>query len=522
MILPNILLVVLLIGLLITFHEFGHLIVAKLSRIPVEVFSIGFGPTLLKRRWRETEYRLSLIPLGGYIKMTGEDEPAATPTSGPRSAVSEVSGFNDKPLGIKAAVIAAGPVSNLLLGFLILLVMFGAFGIGFTPPVIDVVPGSAPAAQGLQTGDVVLAAGGETIPSFEEFEARLLQAAGRTVELRLMRDGGKLEVSFRVPVSYGSEELPPVVGRVLSGTRAESVGLQAGDTITAFNGQPVTTWASLVEAYQSSRDSALLIEWRRQGGVLAAVALPPSAESDTTLGIEVDLSWYLTPLVLPVVGRVRGGSPAARAGLRAGDTLASVAGEPISRWSQFVELVSARPGERFVVEWRHQGEPMSDSITAASQTDQVTGQRLGAVGVWVDLPRRRLSPLDVLRESALRTGYVVVKTFEIVYQVITRRISPKAIGGPIMVAKVAYEGTSWGAEYFLALWSLLSINLFVVNMLPIPVLDGGRILLFGIEAARRRRLSHRELGWAMNVGWILIGAVILLVLFNDILRLVRG
>jgi regulator of sigma E protease len=117
---------------------------------------------------------------------------------------------------------------------------------------------------------------------------------------------------------------------------------------------------------------------------------------------------------------------------------------------------------------------------------------------------------------------VTVQTFVIIYKVITRQIPGRAIGGPIMVAKVAYEGASWGAEYFIALWALLSINLFVVNLLPIPVVDGGRILLFAIEAIRRRKLSDREMAWAMNIGWAIVGLIFVFVLFNDILRLFRN
>jgi regulator of sigma E protease len=115
----------------------------------------------------------------------------------------------------------------------------------------------------------------------------------------------------------------------------------------------------------------------------------------------------------------------------------------------------------------------------------------------------------------------VVQTFVIIYKVVTRQISSKAIGGPIMVAKIAYEGANWGTEYFLALWALLSINLFVVNMLPVPVLDGGRILLDCIAAIRRRKLTDKELSWAGNIGWIMIGALVLLTIFNDVLRIVR-
>lgn len=417
---PNILLVALFIGVLVTFHEFGHLIVAKLSRIPVEVFSIGFGPAILKRKWGGTEYRLSVVPLGGYIKMTGEDNPAA-------------GGFNEKPLGVKAAVIASGPVSNLILGFLMLLVMYLAFGVKYVAPVLDPLPESGAARAGIKPGDAVLFAHGETIPSYDRLEEVLDRGAGQPVVMELLRDGSRLTVTYSAPV-----------------------------------------------------DSA-----------------------------------DLNPFVRPVVGRVRQESPAAKAGIRPGDTLLAVDGSPVTRWDEFVQKVTGRAGETALVQWRRAGVLLEDSVEIAAQTDQLTGEKIGQVGIWVELPKRNLSLPTAIWEALSRTGYVVVQTFVIIYKVATRQLTARAIGGPIMVAKIAYEGTSWGAEYFIALWALLSINLFVVNMLPVPVLDGGRILLFVIEAVRRRRLTEKELGWAANVGWVLIGAIVVFVVFNDVLRLIR-
>ena len=176
---------------------------------------------------------------------------------------------------------------------------------------------------------------------------------------------------------------------------------------------------------------------------------------------------------------------------------------------------------RIPITWQRNGQSFSDSITPVAEKDQMSEQRIGQIGVWVRLPKKTLPVHTAAWEAVKRTGYVVVQTFVILYKVVTRQISSKAIGGPIMVAKIAYEGANWGAEYFVALWALLSINLFVVNMLPIPVLDGGRILLDCLGAVRRRKLSDRELNWAANIGWVMIGALVLFTIFNDVLRLIR-
>ena len=422
--------VVIFISILIIIHEFGHLVVAKLAHIPVEVFSIGFGPIILNKKLGETEYRLSLVPLGGFIKMTGEEEHAGpAPTDAPVAA----SGYNDKPLGVRVAVIAAGPVSNLILAFLMLIVMYLAFGIKYYQPVIDPVPNTAAAQIGLKSGDLLVSAAGETIPDYERFDAISEKHVGKTIPIAVRRGSDRLVFNYTVP--------------------AETIDLR--------------------------------------------------------------------PLVAAVVDRVRRQSPAAKAGLKPGDTIVSVNGMAVSHWDDFVEQVTQKGGQRIGIEWRRGGRLFQDSITPTAERDQMSEQRTGQVGIGVRLPRRVLPVQVAVWEATKRTGFVVEQTVIVLYKVVTRQISTKAIGGPIMVAKIAYEGANWGAEYFIALWALLSINLFVVNMLPIPVLDGGRILLDCIGGIRRRKLTEKELNWAAGVGWAMIGALVLFTIFNDVLRLIR-
>jgi regulator of sigma E protease len=415
----SIVLVIIFIGVLITFHEFGHLIVAKLAHIPVESFSVGFGPVIIKKKIGETEYRLSIIPLGGYIKMTGEENP-------------EEGGFSQKPLGIRIAVIAAGPFFNLVLGFVLMVTMYLIFGVKYLPPVIDPVPNSRAESIGLLTADTIVNVAGETIPSFEALEQTLQAHTGKEVSLTVRRQNERLIFTYLVPESLDIE-----------------------------------------------------------------------------------------PFMAPVIDRVRSGSPAAKIGLKPGDRIISVAGINVRRWNDFVEIVRSNGGKSIPITYQRQDKIISDSITPAVEKDQMSEEKFGQIGVWVMLPRVSLSLPRALWEALRRTGYITVQTFVIIYKVVTRKISTRAIGGPIMVAKIAYEGASWGAEYFLALWALLSINLFVVNMLPIPVLDGGRIVLDLIGGIRRRRLTDKELTWASNIGWMLIGLLIAFTIFNDLLRLIK-
>uniref|UniRef100_A0A7C4CE61 Zinc metalloprotease n=1 Tax=candidate division WOR-3 bacterium TaxID=2052148 RepID=A0A7C4CE61_UNCW3 len=427
----SVLLAAFFISILITVHEFGHLAVAKLTRIPVEAFSIGFGPVILKFKLAETEYRLSLVPLGGYIKMVGEEETAAAPA--PSTPEVNIDGFSTKPLWVKVAVIGAGPLSNLILGFILLLTMYTAFGLKFLSPQIAIQDGTGAAAAGLKTGDLVVQAAGETIPSYERLEAILGQKSGQQIAMTVLRNGQLLTLDYPVPHD------------------------------------------------------------------------------------EPDIE----PLQTAIIDRVRKGSPAARIGLRPGDRILSIANKKVESWQDFVATIGENGGVTLPISWEREGRLFTDSITPSLERDQMSEEKFGQVGVWVRLPKQSLALPRAVWEAARRTGYVVAQTYVILYKVVTRQISTRAIGGPIMVAKVAYEGANWGAEYFLALWALLSINLFVVNLLPVPVLDGGRILLDVIAGVRRRSLTRRELNLAAGIGWAMIGLLVAFTFFNDIIRLVR-
>jgi regulator of sigma E protease len=526
---PSILLVALFISALVTIHEFGHLIVAKLSGIPVEVFSVGFGPTLLRKKWGGTEYRLSLVPLGGYIKMAGEDEPAAGTTRPPTESAPPGTGFSDKPLAVKAAVIAAGPVSNLILGFVLLCVMFGLFGIRYITPVVDPAPDSPAAVAGLRSGDLVLAVDGDTIRTFDDVENALERSAGGELGLTVRRDGERVELTIPVPADtwFTPERIRPVVGQVKAGSPADSAGLLAGDSLTTADGRPVTTWSELVAVARANAGRPVELTWQRGDSTLTSLVTPVAVRepgTGETVG-QVGISVRIPPRdieawVPPVVGQVRSRGPAARAGIRTGDTILAIAGIPVQRWDELLAVINRRPGDTVEIRWRRAGIELAGQVPVGTERDQLSGESIGQIGIWVDLARRNLPVHIAVQEGAKRTGYIVVQTFVIIWKVIARRIPARAIGGPVFVAKIAYEGASWGPEYFIALWALLSINLFVVNLLPIPVLDGGRILLFIVEGVRRRKLSDRELGWAMNVGWAMIGLIFVLVLFNDIIRII--
>lgn len=416
----NILLVAIVIAVLITIHEFGHLLLAKSFRVPVETFSIGFGPTLIKKKIKETVYQLSIIPLGGFIKMLGEE----TEVEG---------GFLTQPAGKKIGVVLAGPIFNFILGLILLTILYFSFGVKFVEPQINPDPGSWVEKSGLKKGDMILMVNGDTVISFDDFEENLARSIGETLNLKIQRN----DTVYSKPFFVESETLP------------------------------------------------------------------------------------IAPFVKPVIGRVKRGGPAARIGLRPGDEIQKLADQSVYDWEDFVQVIRNSAGKKVLIQWQRNNKYLQDSVIPELTTDEISGERIGQIGIWVALPKKSLSVYSAISEAAKRSVNVVIETFVVLYKVITGKISRKAIGGPIMVAKITYEGASWGPEYFLGLWALLSINLFVVNVLPIPVLDGGRVFIFIIEAIRRKRLSQKQLAIALNIGWGFIILLILFTLFNDILRIIH-
>jgi regulator of sigma E protease len=415
----NVLVVIVVFAVLIFIHELGHLLACKLSRIKVEKFSLGFGPALVKWKAAETTYMISAVPLGGYIKMEGEDYGST--------------GFFNEPLGKKVAVLVTGPGFNLLLGFVLIALLFGVFGMRVPEPRIVPVAGSPAALAGLQKGDLVLTLNGDTVRSFIGLDSMLLKPESSALEFRVRRGGEVRGITvYGVPESLG-----------------------------------------------------------------------------------------LDPFYEPRLGTVRSGGPGAKAGLKSGDLILSVDSVAIGDWGQFIEIVRASPNQAMQFRCVRGGDTLSRTVTPRLGTDLATGEKVGQIGAELATRRVLIPAHQAIWEALKRTGQVVVKTFVILYQLVTGQISARAVGGPVMVAKIAYEGAQWGGEMLLALWAMLSINLFVINMLPVPFLDGGRAVLFIYEGIRRRKLTARQWDIALRFGLHLVVLLVIFALSNDFLNIVN-
>lgn len=437
------------LGVLVTIHEYGHFWVARRCGVKVLRFSIGFGTPLL--RWHDrhgTEFVIALIPLGGYVKMLDERE---TPVSEAEQSQS----FNRKTVGQRIAIVAAGPVANFALAF----------------------------------------------------------------------------VLFWCLAMLGNQQVKPVIGEVVVGGLAERAGLLSGQEIIAVDGHDVSGWADVnLQLIQRVGDSGtVLIEAQTDANSVTntySVTLDKwlyGAEAPNPideLGIQ---PWR--PQAAAVVAQLDPEGPAQYAGLQLQDKIIAIDGQAVNEWQAVVNYVQARPDTGVQLSIERAGQ-LSDVrvLLTAQGTDENKRGYLGvgvAGGEWpAEMLREvRFGPIDAVLAGAQRTWTMSALTFSSLKKMLFGELSVKNLSGPISIAKVAGASAESGLRSFLNFMAYLSISLGVLNLLPIPVLDGGHLLFYFVEWVRGRPLSERVQGYGMQIGIALVVGVMLLAVFNDLARL---
>ncbi len=544
---------VLMLGVLITVHEFGHFIVAKMCGVRVLKFSIGFGSPIGIGRFRlawhrsGTDYVIAWIPLGGFVKLLGEnmgDEDEAEAEN------DRAHSLDVQPTWKKLAIYFAGPAMNLMLPVVLLLGTLWV-GIDRAASVIGTVePASPAAAAGLEPGDRILALNGEPVEWWEAIDRHVRENPGRDVRFTIERDGQVLERELRIETEEGIDRVfrndkqigwlglqhprqKAVLGFARDGTRAAAAGLHPGDRVVRVGDLDVEDWPSFERAYRAAaRAGASQVPFRVARGGPETESETELTESETELTVEVPVLADLDDLgVIPAVVLVQAVSPdmpAARAGLAAGDLLLSVDGREIGSFMTFRETVLGSGGRPLEIRFVRGGEVGSVMLEPEKQPSQIEGLEQDEYLIGIQGANAILQgsvSLDRVRNPIIALPRAVGMTWDAtrlylrgLEKLITGDISRKALGGPIEIAKQSHSALQKGWDTFLNLLMFISINLGILNLLPIPVLDGGQIVLILVESVKRGPLSLRTREFVQSIGVVLLMALMGFAFWNDVSR----
>ena len=427
------------LGVLVTFHEFGHYWVARRCGVRVLRFSVGFGRPLWRRVAKDgTEYQIAAIPLGGYVKMLDAREGEVDPADRGQE-------FTGKSVWKRIAIVAAGPAFNLI----------------FTV------------------------------------------------------------VAFWAMYMIGKPDVAPIVAAD-KGSIAEQAGIRPGDRLLAMNGEAVTTWSDATDRLVDSLlgNEPLPVHVQGTDGAKRNVVLPLQKLDDNG-----DLVKRITQLGLglqspPVVGEVVPGDPAATAGVRPGDRIVSVNGKPVADFPSFTKLVpeQAAVSPKLAVGIQRDGQTRVVDITARMKSEQGQPTRwlIGVGRQPLEEATLRYGPVRAFSESLRATWAGTTSTFNLIGKMLSGQASTKNLSGVIGIAQVANDSASRGLGWFLNFLALVSLSLAILNLLPIPVLDGGHLLYYLIELVKGSPLSERAMAAGQYVGLALLAGLMGLALFNDV------
>jgi len=536
---------ILLVGVLIFVHELGHFVWAKFFGVRVLKFSLGFGPKIAGFRRGGTEYVIAAFPLGGYVRMLGENpSDRAAPEDEKRS-------FHTQALWRRMIIVFAGPAMNLIFP----IALFFVVGLGDTelaPPVIGIVFPHRPADGKLEPGDRVLSIDGDEITTFDELVRKVEDNADVPLHFEIQRGDRHLtevitpaldqrEKPLDVVEEVGRIGVMPhhplaVIGVTSPSSPAGAARLQTFDVVIAAAGRPVERWIDLASAIDENRGGLVPITFLRPthvrnalGGLAEIDVLEPRIATVTPEpGAGSGLSRAGIELADLYVSDVRAGSPEHRIGLLPGDRLLELDGRPIRLWATFLADLKVGRGRAHLLEWRRGDRVLSAPFRLAHERGvNEYGQRYDrfAVGMYNWVPSRVDPPvanphplLYAVREAFRQTAEVMELTAYSIVRLSQGRLTMKSIAGPLTMFEATGTAAREGALNYLTLMAFISINLGLINLLPIPLLDGGHLLFFAVEAVARRPLSVRVREYASIVGLTLLVLLMVLAFKNDLER----
>jgi regulator of sigma E protease len=577
----------LLISVIVFFHELGHFLVAKLCGVQVLRFSLGFGPRLFSTTYGDTEYQISLLPLGGYVKMLGDTPGADIPDDLADQA------FANKSVGQRTAIVLAGPTFNMVLALTVYFVMgLGTHQFGDTK--LGVVSANEPAYQaGLRPGDRVVAIGGTEVHRWDELRQAIAAQPKKSLQVTYERPtagGGSErrtvalvtqtrreenefnELETRGKIGVSMQYLKPIVAVVDPLSPAAVAGLRTGDTVLQVNQTPVEAWHEVRSAVAATPlNQKIVLRVRRAAapsGIVAGatgtgapgtavsaadapgsgptevLTLQPAAlrtDLDSGLFSAADTPWGYTGLASKdtLIASLDADSSAAQAGLLVGDrvlhlTLRAADGtvslRPIGVWgidlatfglsadsdlSITVQRGSAVLSRSFRLQQQQHKDAMQHTSTALVFGAHNDPEVLGSY-----LFERRVGAVESLQQALVQLGDDMTLVARGLGKMVRRTLPLTNMGGPIMLFVIAEKSAKLGAAYYFHTMAMISVNIGIINLLPIPVLDGGHLFFFLIEAISRRPPSVRVRAVANTLGLAMLLCLMVYTLGNDVLRFV--
>ena len=556
-----------MLGILIVVHELGHFLVAKACGVRVLKFSIGFGAPIgfgkFRTRWEKngTEYVIGWIPLGGFVRMLGEPMPGDEEFMEPVPEDARDDEFLErKPVWQKLAVVFAGPAMNLFLPVVCLIGILWN-GVDRFDAVVGMVESGSPAAiSGLRPGDRILSVDGASVSFFEEvIEPVSDREPGGRVLLGVDREGERFDVEVSVAaqmirnaygtfeevgwIGIGNERLEARLGLPDRESAAWQAGLRSGDRVVSVGGVEVEGWEAFREAHAEAATSR-----RGAGDATVVWQVARDAESANTGAVESAIDEELIEtfeVVLParsnlasigvvpatiLVAEVSEDRPASNAGLRRGDLVLTVDGTAVGSFRSFVSRVQTSAGRELVLTYVRDG--LTQTTRLAAREEVVAGrydiegmeERIYQIGLapwrtWLGgatVPQQIRNPVESIPQAFVMTWNMTGRYLEGLSRVFTGDVGADKLSGPIGIARIARKSLDRGFEEYLWMMMLISINLGILNLLPIPILDGGQALIYSIEGIKRSPLSMRSREVASSFGFAVLMLLMGRAFWNDL------
>ena len=531
---------------LVVFHEFGHFIFAKLFGVKAEIFSVGFGPRLWSRQYGETEFRVSAIPMGGYVKLLGEDRDAELPAEDAKRSLHQQAPWK------RFFIFFGGPLFNFLLAIMIFMVILALGEPQMASFVGRVVQGSVAEQAGFRSGDEILEVNQHPVKKFEEVAIAMNESPDTKINFRVLHPGESQSVIIEAKTSseeglgtYGESTHVGQIDGLLPFARATQVGVSnprspaalagitTGDQLVRFGGKPVKTWEEVETLYRAvipgTPISVQVEKVKGLDGSKKQVELT-FKKPDNTSGLGADVGLFSSELF---VERVVSKSPAEQIGLKSGDRLIGVGESDPQSFFQLRENVQ-KSGEKdgsVKVRWERMGQSM-EGVAQATATpirdvslNKKTQYTIGVAPMLVlaeppTVVERVLNPVRLVIQATERMVQLTWRNLVSLRKMAAGEVSTGQLGGPLTIGKIAGESLSRGLIVFLTNMAIFSIGLGVLNILPVPVLDGGHLLLLGIETVRGKPLSPRQMEIVQGIGLLFILALMGKAFYNDIARLI--